>query len=197
MLVQGVVRVLQSRAKEGKGELLVANLAEEFKTLWKVPFNLQSAGYTDINTFLKAWPNKFELTSLANGDIVALAKKPAEKAKEAELPIKAVVTAAKSVTLAGGATAQKAAPPNPSALAPPKAPAAAKVAASLPPASPASPASESADGVESEAPIPQGAAEIRKELARNVQELEVLAKRQESLVDRQKALVEALDRVHL
>merc|ERR1711865_99119 len=83
MLVQGVSRVLQNRAKEGKGPLPVSELAEEFKVLWKVPFNLQSAGYDDVNTFLKAWPNKVEVTSSPSGDLVSVAKKPTEKAAPA------------------------------------------------------------------------------------------------------------------
>jgi len=160
MLVQGVVRVLQSRAKEGKTELLVSSLADEFKALWKVPFNLASAGYTDVNAFLKAWPNKVELSSSPAGDVVALAKKGlAEKPKE---PVKAPVTAAKSM--------------------PAEPPAAAKSVAAV----------ASSDG---DAPIPSSDAEIRKELTRNAQELEEAAKRQQGLVLRQKALIEALARV--
>ena len=71
MPVQGVVRVLQRRAKEGKGPLLASDLAAEFKALWEVPFNLQSACYNDVNAFLAAWQNKVELT----GNVITFAKK--------------------------------------------------------------------------------------------------------------------------
>jgi len=159
MLVQGVVRVLQSRAKDGKGDLLVSNLAEEFKTLWKVPFNLASAGYTDVNAFLKAWPNKVEFSTFANGDVVGLAKKANEKAS---------------------------APAAASAI-----PAAAKSSAPVPPQAAAVAPVVSAD---LDAPLPSSAAEIQKELARNVQDLDTVSKRQQALVVRQKALIAALSR---
>jgi hypothetical protein len=165
MLVQGVVRVLQSRAKESKGELLVKDLAEEFKTVWKVPFNLASAGYSDVNTFLKAWPNKVEVSTSANGDVVSLAKKAAEKAK-AE-PAKAPVTAAKS----GMPTSAASVPSLPKPAAP-----AASAASAVAPAS------------DIDAPIPSSAPEIRKELARTAEQIESLAKRQ-------RTLMEALDRI--
>ncbi|HIJ51500.1 MAG TPA: hypothetical protein HPP54_10725, partial [Nitrospinae bacterium] len=77
MLVQGVVRVLQSRANELKGELLVSDLPYQFERLWKVQLNLQSAGYSDVQAFLKAWPNKIEVNSSPKGDVVILAKKSA------------------------------------------------------------------------------------------------------------------------
>jgi len=84
MLIQGVVRVLQNRAKENKGPLLVSDLETEFTALWKVPFNLQPAGETDVVTFLQKWPKKVEIVNDGTNTIVQLAevtKKAAEKAK--------------------------------------------------------------------------------------------------------------------
>jgi len=171
MLVQGVVRVLQSRAKDLKGDLLVSDLPDEFKILWKVPFNLQSAGYSDVHAFLKAWPNKIEVTSSPEGDVVILAKKAAEKAN-AEAPKAPVVTAAKS---AAPAAAKSVAPTLP-----------AKPAAPVPPA--ASPTSPVSSSIELDAPIPSTGPEIRKELARAAHEVGRLA-------DRQRVLIEALGRI--
>jgi len=171
MLVQGVVRVLQSRAKDLKGDLLVSDLPDEFKILWKVPFNLQSAGYSDVHAFLKAWPNKIEVTSSPDGDVVILAKKAAEKAN-AEAPKAPVVTAAKS---AAPAAAKSVAPTLP-----------AKPAAPVPPA--ASPTSPVSSSIELDAPIPSTGPEIRKELARAAHEVGRLA-------DRQRVLIEALGRI--
>jgi len=71
MLIQGVVRLLQHRTKEGKGPLLASDLVAEFDALWKVPFNLQAAGYTDVNAFLAAWQDTVELT----GNVITFAKK--------------------------------------------------------------------------------------------------------------------------
>lgn len=82
MLVQGVVRVLQNRVSEGRGPAPVASLEEEFKALWKVPFNLQQAGETDAVSFLKKWSNKVEVSKGPDGAfMVQLAKKGADKAK--------------------------------------------------------------------------------------------------------------------
>jgi hypothetical protein len=112
MLIQGVVRVLQQRVKDGKGPLQIDDLAEEFKILWKVPFNLQQAGYTDAVTFLKAWPAKVELSS--DDSIVSIAKKVLDKA---EAP-KAQPPAQKA---AETPVAKKAAPPVPQPKAEPPA----------------------------------------------------------------------------
>lgn len=176
MLVQGVVRVLQNRAKEGTGPLLVSQLADEFKALWKVPFNLQSAGYTDVNAFLKAWPNKVEVTSDASGDVLTLVKKSADKAK-AEAAAKPSAPAAKPAAPAGAAeapAAKKAAPAVP-------AKAAAVSAASMASDTPAVVNATGSEGIPSTIP------EIQKELARSYEEME-------KLVKRQKTLIEALNR---
>lgn len=112
MLVQGVVRVLQNRQKEGKGPLLISSLEEEFKALWKVPFNLQQAGETDAVSFLSKWPNKVEVLKSGTADggvLVQLAKKAAEKAKAsapAAAPAEPATPAvAASASQATGATA--------------------------------------------------------------------------------------------
>jgi len=78
MLVQGIVRVLQNRQKEGKGALPVDDLSEEFKALWKVPFCLQQAREPDAVSFLQKWPNKVEVTHDGARHLVHLAKKAAE-----------------------------------------------------------------------------------------------------------------------
>jgi len=83
MLVQGIVRVLQNRVREGKGPLPVSKLEDEFKALWKVPFNLQQAGETDAVVFLRKWPHKVEVTGSGTDVVVQLAKKATEKAKAA------------------------------------------------------------------------------------------------------------------
>lgn len=186
MLVQGVVRVLQSRSKEGKGELLVSNLAEEFKALWKVPFNLQSAGYTDVNTFLKAWPNKVELTSHAHGDVVSLAKKGGEKAAVAKA--NDVPAGAKSAAPA----AAKSAPTAPAKAAAPVAEHAAQATCT---SSASATKPSAADGSDLDAPIPTTAIALRAELAKNVRELEDVTKLQHALAERQKELIEALSRI--
>eukprot|EP00927_Polykrikos_kofoidii_P032147 TRINITY_DN2746_c0_g1_i1.p1 TRINITY_DN2746_c0_g1~~TRINITY_DN2746_c0_g1_i1.p1 ORF type:complete len:712 (-),score=173.70 TRINITY_DN2746_c0_g1_i1:80-2215(-) len=80
MLIQGVVRVLQNRAKESKGPLLISNLKEEFKAQWKVSFNLEQAGETDMLTFLNKWSHKVEVITIDGGLAVQLAKKTASKA---------------------------------------------------------------------------------------------------------------------
>lgn len=81
MLVQAVVRVLQNRAKAGKGPLPIGELEGEFSALWKVPFNLQQAGEHDTETFLQKWPNKVVLQTDANGQqVILLPKKVVEKA---------------------------------------------------------------------------------------------------------------------
>lgn len=81
MLIQGVVRVLQNRQKEGKGALPINDLEAEFKALWKVPFNLQQAGETDTVTFLQKWQAKVEVLEVGGQRLVQLARKVVEKAK--------------------------------------------------------------------------------------------------------------------
>lgn len=86
MLVQGVVRVLQNRVKAGDGPLPLELLEEEFKALWKVPFNLAQAGESDAIAFLQKWPNKLELVQSGSQHLVQLPQKALEKAKGAEVP---------------------------------------------------------------------------------------------------------------
>jgi len=162
MLVQGVVRVLQNRAKEQQGQLLVRDLPVEFKKLWKVPFNLESAGYTEVNSFLQAWPNKVVLTSTGDGDVVSLSQKSVDKAKAGPDGKAPVPAAAKSAPVAS---------PSP------------------PTTSPASPPTTAA---KASGPIPSTSAEIQKELATNAADLQSIADRQIALVSRQKSLLEAL-----
>lgn len=81
MLIQGVVRVLQNRQKEGKGALPINDLEAEFKALWKVPFNLQQAGETDTVTFLQKWQTKVDVLEMGGQRVVQLAKRAVEKAK--------------------------------------------------------------------------------------------------------------------
>jgi len=116
MLVQGVVRVLQNRQKEGKGPLPVAELEVEFKALWKVPFNMQQAGETDAVTFLLKWPTKVDVVQQEDGQyVVHLAKKGTDKPKAAE---KAPAPAAPSKA---GSPAASPASPAPAPQAPPAA----------------------------------------------------------------------------
>lgn len=126
MLVQGVVRVLQNRAKANKGPLPLSELEEEFKALWKVPFNLQQAGETDTVTFLQKWPNKVELQHDGTQHLVQLPKKGQEKAKAGEPPaaVKAGAGAPAAASAAAAPGGAKAAPPKPAA--PAGTPAAAK-----------------------------------------------------------------------
>ncbi|CAE7489133.1 Hadh [Symbiodinium natans] len=77
MLMQGVVRVLQNRAKNNQGALPLADLEGEFKELWKVPFNVKEAGETDVLSFLRKWPGKVELQKDNDSWKLALPKKPA------------------------------------------------------------------------------------------------------------------------
>jgi len=111
MLVQGVVRVLQNRAKVDKGALPISELEEEFKALWKVPFNLQQAGETDTVTFLRKWQSKVELIQEGDIYLVQLAKKVAEKPKAGEAAAaKGVTTAVKAGSIAKAPAAAKSAP---------------------------------------------------------------------------------------
>jgi uncharacterized protein (DUF2267 family) len=185
MLVQGVVRVLQNRAKEGKGPLLLSELPEEFKTLWKVPFNLQSAGFADVNAFVKAWTNKLEVTNTAEGDVVALVKKSGDKAKAAAKATDAVTAAPKAPT------PKESAPPASSSK-----PVTAPVVESAQGSDlTAGIAKETAngDGATDES-IPQSASEIRKELHKTSSELQKISSQQAALVSRQLALIEALNK---
>lgn len=104
MLIQGVLRVLQNRVKDGKGPLPVAELDQEFEAAWKVPFNLQQAGEKDTVQFLQRWPTKVEVYRENGRDVVSLAKKPAEKAK---------ATAVKAPPAKAGSTATTAPAPVP------------------------------------------------------------------------------------
>jgi len=79
MLVQGVVRVLQNRAKAGKGPLPLSELETEFTQLWQVPFDLAQAGETDAAAFLQKWPNKVELIGEGSKRMVHLFSKTAAK----------------------------------------------------------------------------------------------------------------------
>jgi uncharacterized protein (DUF2267 family) len=176
MLVQGVIRVLQNRAKEGKGPLLLSQLPEEFHTLWKVSFNLKTAGYTDVVVFVKAWSNKLELTSSPEGDVISLVKKSAEKAK-AEPPAAKAPAVSQAPKASGSAAAQP--------------------AERVPVASTAVIAEAAAPGVPSSssavpASIPTTATELRKELLQTMTDLESLTAQQKSTVARQMALIEAL-----
>lgn len=101
MMIQGIVRVLQNRVKEAKGPLPIGNLEEEFKTLWKVPFQLRQAGETDLVAFLEKWPQKVELSTEAGVQVLTLAKKgkAAAASKENDADTGAVV--AKSALPAG------------------------------------------------------------------------------------------------
>lgn len=93
MLMQGVVRVLQNRAKNNQGALPLADLETEFKELWKVPFNVKEAGETDALSFLRKWPAKVELQKDNDSWKLALPKKfavpTAAKSAPAEPPPKA------------------------------------------------------------------------------------------------------------
>eukprot|EP00928_Gymnodinium_smaydae_P007426 TRINITY_DN12669_c0_g1_i2.p1 TRINITY_DN12669_c0_g1~~TRINITY_DN12669_c0_g1_i2.p1 ORF type:complete len:652 (-),score=190.53 TRINITY_DN12669_c0_g1_i2:132-1991(-) len=86
MLIQGVSRVLQQRAKNGKGALPLEELAPEFMALWKVPFNLRQVGETDPIVFLKKWPGKVEVQQEGNNYLLALPKKKDDKAKAEASP---------------------------------------------------------------------------------------------------------------
>lgn len=109
MLVQGVIRVVQNRIKEGKGPQPIETLAEDFKALWKVPFNLQQAGETDTITFLRKYPNKLEVTKVGNQDVVSLARKDGAKAPAA---------AKAGAAVAAPAEPKAAAPAEPAPVAP-------------------------------------------------------------------------------
>jgi hypothetical protein len=77
MFARGVCEVLQHWATLGKGQLLVASLAKEFQARWKATLDVGAAGYSDMTAFLKAWPNKFEVTGEGTNDaIVSLVMTP-------------------------------------------------------------------------------------------------------------------------
>lgn len=86
MLVQGVARVLQNRAKAGKGPLPLNELETEFTQLWQVPFDLAQAGETDTAAFLQKWPNKVELIGEGSRRMVQLSTKTAAKKAAGTVP---------------------------------------------------------------------------------------------------------------
>merc|ERR1719428_683890 len=94
-------RVLQNRVKESKGPLPVDELEDEFKELWKVPFNLAQAGETDCVAFLAKYPNKVEVRHDGTRNLVSLAKRGAAAAAKAP----AEPTAAGEATERAGNTA--------------------------------------------------------------------------------------------
>ena len=57
------------------GPLLVRDLPADVSFQLGVPFCLESAGYTDVYTFLQAWPTKVELARSSDGDVVSLVEK--------------------------------------------------------------------------------------------------------------------------
>ena len=61
MLINGLVRMLENREKENKGLLLVANIDEEFRAFWRVPFSVEQVGATDTISFLRKWDNVVEV----------------------------------------------------------------------------------------------------------------------------------------
>lgn len=85
MLMQGVVRVLQNRAKAGKGDLPLSELPAEFKTLWKLPFDPRQAGESDAVSLLQKWPHKVELRHDGEQHLVRLVRPAGGKAKAAVL----------------------------------------------------------------------------------------------------------------
>lgn len=196
MLIQGIVRVLQNRAKEGKGALPISNLEEEFKALWKVPFNLAQAGETDAVAFLQKWPNKVEVVSEGGQHIVLLAKKTAKASASAPATASATAATGSAAPAAPAAAPVAAAPAAATAAAPrvddiatatvtaaavalvavpPKAPAAVatEVAAAPAPAAPAA-----AADAESVRNLPQ----LRQQAAEVLQAMKELVRKQEAIV---------------
>ncbi|CAL1143110.1 unnamed protein product, partial [Cladocopium goreaui] len=90
---QGVVRILQNRQRANKGALPMSELENEFKELWKVPFNVKQANENDPVEFLRKWPSKVEIVPQGDSFLVQLAKKPVAKAAPEE-PAAAVPPAA-------------------------------------------------------------------------------------------------------
>jgi len=131
MLIQGVVRVLTNRAKDGHSLMPVKDIPEEFKNLWKVPFSLQQAGETDAVTFLQKWPNNVECFQDGTEWMVRLAKKGEDK-KPAAQEGKAATPPLSTAKV----------PPK----APPKAPATTSTASSGPPATQTAPVATKSSG---------------------------------------------------
>jgi hypothetical protein len=166
-------------------------------------FNLQSAGYGGVQAFLKAWPNKIDVNSSPNGDVVIFAKKSAVNAK-AEPPNAQVVTAAKSMAPAAVKSPAPIVPAKPAAPVPPPQAIAPPVASSDALGSSQSQTSPVSGAIELDDPIPSTGLEIRKELARVAHEMGRIADRQRVLMasaahdmgrmaDRQRVLIAALN----
>lgn len=177
MLVQGITRVLQNRAKDNKGPLPIASLEEEFKALWKVPFSLQQAGETDAVVFLQKWPNKVEVITEGGQHLVQLAKKTSEKAKPAAQKAAPPIVKAPAAPVVEAPALQKAPPPSKAA-----------VAASPPPLVPAPKAAltpaQANETVTSLAASP-ALADVRRQAAGMLQTIE-------DMVTQQRAVVAAL-----
>jgi len=176
MLVQGVVRVLQNRQKDGKGPLPVNDLEQEFKALWKVPFNLQQAGETDAVAFLQKWPTKVDVLQEGGQTVVQLAKKPAEKAK---------------------ATASKAPPP--AKTGGPSSPSAVAVSSTAPVAASASTAPARPKESPAAAPAAEPSASVEAQLLQNLPQLQQQAvsmlQAMREMMQKQEAIVKALSQL--
>lgn len=72
MMMQGLVRVLQDRQKEGKGPLPFASLEDEFKAKWRVPFLCRVVAVCDAIAFSHMRPDKFMLTGRGAAMVVSL-----------------------------------------------------------------------------------------------------------------------------
>ena len=62
-MVKGVVRLLQKRARQGKGPLVIGALDAEFRALWRAPFCPSKAlpRWKDAVALLRKWPNDVQL----------------------------------------------------------------------------------------------------------------------------------------
>mmetsp|Transcript_74550 Transcript_74550/g.207148 ORF Transcript_74550/g.207148 Transcript_74550/m.207148 type:complete len:752 (+) Transcript_74550:92-2347(+) len=190
MLIHGIVRVLTNRQKEGKGPLPMASIDEEFKALWKVPFNLAQAGETDMLVFLQKWPNKVEVVTNNNVQVVQLAKKAAAKAAAqtpaaagAAAPAASAAKAASGAVSAAGKSATAAIPEaSTEAAVEPKASASTPVAAAAAGALDAS--NVQAGKVDGAAivEVPQTLAGIQQQATEMLQAMQDMLRRQEALV---------------
>ncbi len=73
MLVEGVVKLLHRRRQDGKGPLPLTILADEFKALWKVPFDVRHARERDAVSFLRRYPEILVLQQVGMATFVSLA----------------------------------------------------------------------------------------------------------------------------
>ena len=73
LLIQGLVKLLEARAREGLGPLPISALQEEYWKRWRVYFNPEAVGYRDAIHFVSLFPDRVDLGSQDGVAVITLA----------------------------------------------------------------------------------------------------------------------------